>query len=60
MLRKFLPNTRDPGAGVLGANWEGPYQVSQVVPPNTYKLAHLDDTMVPRAWNAEHLKKYYQ
>ena len=49
VLRKFLPNTRNQNASVLWANWEGPYQVAQVVPPNTYKLARLDDTMVPRA-----------
>ena len=47
VLRKVLPNTRDPGAGVLGANWEGPYQVAQCIPSNTYKLARMDDTIIP-------------
>uniref|UniRef100_A0A803P447 Reverse transcriptase domain-containing protein n=1 Tax=Cannabis sativa TaxID=3483 RepID=A0A803P447_CANSA len=59
VLRKVLPNTRDPRAGVLGANWEGPYRIAKVIPPRTYKLARMDKTVVPRAWNAGHLRKYH-
>ena len=33
---------RDLAAGVLGRNWEGPYQIEQVLPPGTYKLARLN------------------
>ena len=60
VLRRVFLATRDPGAGVLGPNWEGPYQVESVVRPGTYKLARLDGSLVPHAWNAEHLRKYYQ
>ena len=60
VLRRVFAATRDPNAGVLGPNWEGPYEVETVIRPGTYKLARLGGGLVPRAWNAEHLKKYYQ
>ena len=60
VLRRVFAATRDPSAGVLGPNWEGPYEVETVIRPRVYKLARLGGGLVPRAWNAEHLKKYYQ
>ena len=60
VLRKVLPNTQEAGAGALGPNWEGPYKIVKVLQPGTYRLARMDDTELPRAWNAEHLRKYYQ
>ena len=60
VLRRVFLNTRDPTAGVLGPNWEGPYQIEEVLHPGTYKLARLNGDLVPRYWNGEHLRKYYQ
>ncbi|XP_060968453.1 uncharacterized protein LOC133036004 [Cannabis sativa] len=64
VLRRVLANTKDPTAGVLGPNWEGPYEVTEVVPPGTYRLGRYDSNMnlvpVPRYWNGQHLRKYYQ
>ena len=60
VLRKTMPNTKIPGHGVFGANWEGPYKVRAVLWEGTYHLSELDGKRIPRAWNAEHLKKYYQ
>ena len=60
VLRRVFLNTRDPAAGVLGPNWEGPYQIEDVLDPGTYKLARLNGELVPRYWNDEHLRKYYQ
>ncbi|KAM6555169.1 hypothetical protein CsatB_015931 [Cannabis sativa] len=64
VLRRVLANTKDPTAGVLGPNWEGPYEVTEVVPPGTYRLGRYDSNMnlipVPRYWNDQHLRKYYQ
>ena len=51
---------RDPTAGVLGPNWEGPYQIEQVLPPDTYKLSRLNGELIRNYWNDEHLRKYYQ
>ena len=53
-------NTRDPAAGVLGPNWEGPYEIEEVLDLGTYKLARLNGELVPRYWNGEYLRKYYQ
>ena len=44
----------------LSAPWEGPYKVSKVIRPGTYRLTHLDGSSIPNAWNAIHLKKFYQ
>ncbi|XP_074349921.1 uncharacterized protein LOC141689506 [Apium graveolens] len=46
--------------GKLKAPWEGPYQVTEVVAPGTYRLSTLDGTPIKNAWNAIHLKKFYQ
>ncbi|XP_074374281.1 uncharacterized protein LOC141714675 [Apium graveolens] len=45
--------------GKLKAPWEGPYQVTEVVTPGTYRLLTLDGTPIKNAWNAIHLKKFY-
>ena len=60
MLRHIFLATRDPTAGVLGPNWEGPYQIESVIRPGVYKLARLDGSLIQRAWNGEHLRPYYQ
>ena len=60
VLRREFPATQDPGVGVLGPNWEGPYEVQEKVGHGTYHLKRLDGSKVPRAWNAEHLRRYYQ
>ncbi|GAV64660.1 hypothetical protein CFOL_v3_08178 [Cephalotus follicularis] len=46
--------------GKLAPNWEGPYMVKRVLRPGTFKLETLGGREIPRAWNAEQLRKYYQ
>ncbi|GAV61679.1 hypothetical protein CFOL_v3_05206 [Cephalotus follicularis] len=46
--------------GKLAPNWEGPYKVKMVLQPGTFKLVTLGGREIPRAWNSEHLRKYYQ
>ena len=58
--RKIQVGVKDPAAGVLGPNWEGPCQIEQVLPPVTYKLARLNGELIRNYWNGEHLRKYYQ
>ncbi|XP_074351825.1 uncharacterized protein LOC141690972 [Apium graveolens] len=60
VLRKVMPNTKIAQHGVLGANWEGPYKVKAILWKGTYPLEDLDGKLIPRAWNPEHLRKYYQ
>ncbi|XP_017250742.1 uncharacterized protein LOC108221371 [Daucus carota subsp. sativus] len=60
VLRKVVLNNKNPQHGVFGANWEGPYWVKVILWKGTYRLEDLEGKPVPRPWNAEHLKKYYQ
>ena len=60
VLRKVLPNTREVNAIVLGPNWEGPYVIVEVLRPRTYRVKQLNGKMVPRSWNVELLRPYYQ
>ena len=60
VLRKVGINTKEVSAEVLGPHWEGPYLIKGVVQPETYKLKWLDDSTVPRNYNAEHFRPYYQ
>ncbi|XP_074374428.1 uncharacterized protein LOC141714832 [Apium graveolens] len=60
VLRKVMPNTKNPQHGVFGANWEGPYRIKSILWKGTYHLKDMDGKLIPRAWNAEHLRKYYQ
>ena len=44
----------------LSLKWKGPYVIIKVIRPSAYQLQRPDGSLVPRSWNAEHLKKYYQ
>lgn len=55
VLRKIIPKHN----GALGPKWEGPYKIKKVIRPRFYLLCRLDETPLKRAWNDEHLKKYY-
>jgi len=45
--------------GKFSANWEGPFRISAVVGKGAYRLEHLSGRVVPRTWNATHLKFYF-
>ena len=60
ILRMVLPNTKEVNTGVFGPNWESSYIIVEVIQPGTYKLKWLDGKLVPRSWNVEHLRPYYQ
>ncbi|XP_074347123.1 uncharacterized protein LOC141685946 [Apium graveolens] len=60
VLRNVMPNTKNPQHGVFGANWEGPCKIKAILWKGTYHLEDLEGKLVPRALNAEHLRKYYQ
>ena len=55
-----MPDTRVASHGVFRANWEGPYKIRVVLLEGTYRLSSLSGEIIPRAWNAKHLRKYYQ
>ena len=60
VLKKLLPARKNPAHGKLGPNWEGPYIVSRVIIPGNYELQTEEGKVLHHAWNAEHLKIFYQ
>lgn len=46
--------------GKLQPNWEGPYKVSEILRPVTYKISYLNGTEVPNTWHGIRLRKFYQ
>ena len=59
VLRRVFENTTDPTSGKFQSNWEGPYVVVRVGAVRSYALNKLDGMLVPKMWNAMHLKRYY-
>ncbi|RWW81425.1 hypothetical protein BHE74_00010166, partial [Ensete ventricosum] len=45
--------------GKLAPNWEGPYQVVEVVREETYTLATMEGQVLPRTWHISNLRKFY-
>ena len=60
VLRRVFQNTADPTAGKFQPNREGSYMIVRVGAAGSYSLNKLDGKLVPRMWNAMHLKRYYQ
>ena len=60
VLKKLLLARKNPAHGKLGPNWEGPYIISRVVRPGNYELQTEEGKILQHAWNAEHLKRFYQ
>ena len=60
VLKKLLPARKNPAHGKLGPNWEGPYIISRVIRPGNYELQTKKGKILHHAWNAEHLKRFYQ
>ena len=47
------------GSYKLSSPWEGPFIVSSMVVPGTYRLHREDGTDVGNLWNIEHLLRFY-
>nr|GEW67933.1 reverse transcriptase domain-containing protein [Tanacetum cinerariifolium] len=45
--------------GKLGPKWEGPYEVTEALGNEAYKLWSTDGTVLPRTWNVSNLKRCY-
>ena len=60
VFRRVFENLVDLEAGKFQSNWDGLYMIVRVGASRLYALNKLDGTLVPRMWNAMHLKKYYQ
>ena len=60
VLKKLLPERKNPTHGKLGPNWEGPYIITRVVRPGNYELQTEEGKILQHTWNAEHLMRFYQ
>ena len=47
------------GLHKLNSWWEGPFIVSKVTRPGSYRLIYPEGQEVPNSWNIEHLRKFY-
>ena len=56
VLRRILTGE---GRHKLSPPWEGPFIVSEVTRPRSYRLTQMDGTEVGNSWNIEHLRKFY-
>ena len=60
VLQKVTTATKDPIQGKLRQTWEGPYEVIHYSRQGSYHLESMDRRKLPRPWNIELLKSYYQ
>ncbi|KAI0498268.1 hypothetical protein KFK09_021509 [Dendrobium nobile] len=60
VLRSIEAAGKGPQQNKLSPLWEGPYLVAAMVKPGTFKLKDAEGKMLPRTWNIENLRKYYQ
>ncbi|KAI3783284.1 hypothetical protein L1987_42361 [Smallanthus sonchifolius] len=59
VLRKAFQNIINPNDGKLEPKWEGPYLIDSEVGKGAYWLATMQGDILPRSWNAIHLKTYF-
>ncbi|KAI3784140.1 hypothetical protein L1987_43233 [Smallanthus sonchifolius] len=59
VLRKAFQNTTNPIDGKLTPKWEGPYLIDSEAGKGSYWLATTEGDILPRSWNAIHLKDYF-
>jgi len=50
---------KDPRHGKLASNWEGPFRILENLQNGAYKLETPKEKVIPRTWNASHLKFYF-
>jgi hypothetical protein len=43
----------------LSSPWEGPFEVTEVTRPTSYRLAYLDGTVLPNSWHIDKLRRFY-
>ena len=52
LKRVFPPSTQ------LGPRWEGKYTIQRKLDTGAFKITTVDGEEIPRAWNAQHLRRY--
>ncbi|GKV11641.1 hypothetical protein SLEP1_g22881 [Rubroshorea leprosula] len=59
VLRRAKVSERNPREGKLCPSWEGPYLIKEDLGNGAFKLIRPKGAIIPRTWNATHLKKYH-
>ncbi|XP_076916054.1 uncharacterized protein LOC143575620 [Bidens hawaiensis] len=59
VLRKAFQNTTDPKDGKLAPQWQALYNIEAEVGKGVYQLLSMDGRILPKSWNAVHLKLYF-
>ncbi|KAL5742208.1 hypothetical protein ACOSP7_028940 [Xanthoceras sorbifolium] len=59
VIRLLILGAHKPQEGTLSPNWKCPYVMDEDLENGAYHLVNVNGAQVPRAWNAEHLCKYY-
>ena len=56
VLRRIQDET---GLHKLNSRWKGPFIVSKVIRPGSYRITDANGNEVPNSKNIEHLRKFY-
>jgi len=56
VLRRIQDET---GLHKLNSRWKGPFIVTKVTRPGSYRLVDSEGQEVPNSWNIEHLHRFY-
>jgi hypothetical protein len=51
--------TNQDGMHKLSSSWEGPFEVTEVTRPTSYRLTYLDGTVLSNSWHIEKLRRFY-
>jgi hypothetical protein len=51
--------TNQEGMHKLPMPWEGPFMVTEVTRPTSYRLAYPDGTSLPNSWHIDKLQWFY-
>ncbi|KAI4311194.1 hypothetical protein MLD38_036107 [Melastoma candidum] len=59
VLKRILPNVKDPRGKFAPPNYDGPYVVKQAFLGGTLILMKMDGAVLPQPINADSLRRYY-
>jgi hypothetical protein len=57
LVLRCIQNTE--GLHKLSSPWEGPFSVSKVTGPGSYRLQTLEGDNISNSWNIDHLCRFY-
>lgn len=60
VCRKLKATSSEEGQGKLALNWKDPVIISEDLRNTAYKLQTLNRDPIPRTWNANNFRKFYE